>query len=131
MSPQETAAARQQAAIAQRAKVQAIASGISGATSAVMAGMKYGAFDSLGGGQEASRQITQLPTQMDPSIFEQQTPSLPSIGISSISYDQNPMQIQYPNSILQEPGGVAPIGGTSFDEPTIEELLNTGGYLWQ
>ena len=47
MSQMETAAARSQAAQAQQARIQAITSGISGATSAITAGMQYGAF---GGG---------------------------------------------------------------------------------
>ena len=48
MSQQETAASRQQAAMAQQAKFNAISSGIKGISGAVTAGMKYGAFDNLG-----------------------------------------------------------------------------------
>lgn len=47
MSQQETAAARQQAALAQRAKLQAISGGISGATSAISAGLQSGAFNDM------------------------------------------------------------------------------------
>jgi hypothetical protein len=144
MSQQETAAARQQAAIAQQAKVQAIASGISGATSAVMAGMKYGAFDKQTvdvpvvppeSGVLQGVGPTQGPGLLMESpgfLPQQQAASLPSIGVSSVDYNQNPMTLQggpqvVPTSTYQPYGGVAPIGGASFDEPTIEELLNTGG----
>ena len=51
MSQMETAAAREQAAQAQQARIQAITGGISGATSAIAAGMQYGAFG--GGGDTA------------------------------------------------------------------------------
>jgi len=46
MSQMETAAARGQRAQAQQARIQAITGGISGATSAIAAGMQYGAFGS-------------------------------------------------------------------------------------
>ena len=60
MSQQETAAARQQAALAQRAKLQAIFSGISGATSAITAGMQYGAFGQTAGNvtNQTAQEIT-------------------------------------------------------------------------
>ena len=45
MSQQETAAAMQQAQMAQQAKFQAISSGISGVTSSITAGMEGGFFD--------------------------------------------------------------------------------------
>lgn len=57
MSQQETAAARQQAALAQRAKLQAISGGISGATSAISAGLQSGAFGQTAG--NATNEISQ------------------------------------------------------------------------
>ena len=47
MSQQETAAARQQAALAQQAKLQAIFGGVSGVTSSISAGLESGAFDDI------------------------------------------------------------------------------------
>ena len=148
MSQQETAAARQQAAMAQQAKMQAISSGVSGATSAVMAGVQYGAFDGTGV-SDATEKIAQLPVQMDSSIFQQagsnqsagllmespgflpqqQAVSLPSMSVSNIGYNQNPIALQggIMNSPISTYAGIAPVGGSSFDEPTIDELLNIGG----
>ena len=105
MSQQETAAARQQAALAQRAKLQAIFGGISGATSAISAGLQSGAFEN-NQSQSLNTPVTLQSTPVSPITVPETT-----MGLQTSSFYNTPIPSSYndyvsvipPANILYDP----------------------------
>ena len=116
MSQMETAAAREQRAQAQQASIQAITGGISGATSAITAGMQYGAFDR----PMDEVVVDTAVNNFDPSGFSDAVPEgLNQQPVGVFMSDQNPAFDSpiYPSitpntsNIGITPSAFSPVGG--------------------